>query len=92
MRRIVIVGGAAAVGFLIVRAIVPKLRDRVMTRCEGMFEQMPEEFPPKKMMRGIDEISNKTARILELLEARKDEAVEPTLADGSSTKAVVHEA
>ena len=53
---------------------------------------MPEEFPPKKMMRAIDEISNKTARILELLEARKDEAVEPTLADASSTKAVVHEA
>jgi hypothetical protein len=92
MRRIVIVGAVAGVGFLIVRAIAPKLRDRVMARCEGMFEQMPDEFPPKKMMRGIDEITSKTARILELLEARKDEAVEPTLADASSTEAVVHEA
>jgi hypothetical protein len=92
MRRIVIVGAVAGVGFLIVRAIAPKLRDRVMARCEGMFEQMPDEFPPKKMMRGIEEITSKTARILELLEARKDEAVEPTLADASSTEAVVHEA
>lgn len=92
MRRIVIVGGVAGVGFLMVRVIAPKLRGRVMARCEGVFEQMPDEFPPKRMMRGIDEISNKTARILELLEARKDEAVEPILADGSSTKAVVHEA
>ena len=92
MRRIVIVGAVAGVGFLIVRAIGPKLRDRAVARCEGMFEQMPDEFPPKKMMRGIDEISNKTARILELLEARTDEGDEPTFADASSTKAVVHEA
>ena len=86
MRRIVIVGAVAGVGFLIVRVIAPKLRGRVMARCEGMFEQMPDEFPPKKMMRGIDEIGNKTARILELLEARKDGADEPPLADASSTK------
>ena len=92
MRRILIVGVVAGVGFLIVRAIGPKLRNRLMARCEGMFEQMPDEFPPKKMMRGLDEISTKTARILELLEARKDEADAPTLADASSTKAVVHEA
>ena len=88
MRRIVIVGVVAGVGFLVVRAIAPKLRDRLMARCEGMFEQMPDEFPPKKVMRGIDEISTKTARILELLEARTDEADEPTLADACSTKAV----
>jgi hypothetical protein len=92
MRRIVIVGVLAGVGFLIVRAIAPKLRDRVMARCEGMFEEMPDDFPPKRMMRTIEEIRVKTARILELLEARKDEAVEPTLADASSTKAVVQDA
>ena len=92
MRRIVIVGAVAGVGFLIVRAIGPKLRDGLVARCEGMFEQMPDEFPPKKMMRGIDEISSKTARILELLEVRKGEADEPTLAGALSTKAVVREA
>jgi hypothetical protein len=92
MRRIVIVGVVAGVGFLIVRAIAPKLRDRLMARCEGMFEEMPDDFPPKRMMRTIEEIRVKTARILELLEARKDEADEPTLADASSTEAVVQDA
>ena len=88
MRRIAIVGAVAGVGFLIVRVIAPKLRGRVMARCEGMFEQMPDEFPPKKMMRGIEEISNTTARILELLEARKEEEHKPENAQVSSTKAV----
>ncbi len=85
MRRIVSVAAVVGVGFLVVRAVAPKLRGRLMARCEGMFEQMPDEFPPKKMMRGIDEISNKTTRILELLEARKDDTDEPTLADVPST-------
>ena len=56
MRRILIVGALAGVGFLIVRAIAPKLRDRLMARCEAMFEQMPDDFPPKRMMRGIEEV------------------------------------
>ena len=80
MRRILIVGALAGVGFLIVRAIAPKLRDRLMARCEAMFEQMPDDFPPKRMMRGIEETRVNTARIAELLEARNDETVEPQVA------------
>ena len=77
MRRILIVGALAGVGFLIVRAIAPKLCDRLMARCEAMFEQMPNDFPPKRMMRGIEETRVNTARIAELLEARNDETDEP---------------
>ena len=80
MRRILIVGALAGVGFLIVRAIAPKLRDRLMARCEAMFEQMPDDFPPKRMMRGIEETRVNTARIAELLEARNDETDDPKLA------------
>ncbi len=80
MRRILIVGALAGVGFLIVRAIAPKLRDRLMARCEAMFEQMPDDFPPKRMMRGIEEVRVNTARIAELLEARNDETDEPQVA------------
>lgn len=80
MRRILIVGALAGVGFLIVRAIAPKLRDRLMARCEAMFEQMPDDFPPKRMMRGIEEMRVNTARIAELLEARNDETDEPQVA------------
>ena len=80
MRRILIVGALAGVGFLIVRAVAPKLHVRLMARCEAMFEQMPENFPPKRMMRGIEEIRVNTARIAELLEARNDETDEPRVA------------
>ena len=80
MRRILIVGTLAGVGFLIVRAVAPKLPDRLMARCEAMFEQMPDDFPPKRMMRGIEEMRVNTARIAELLEARNDETDEPQVA------------
>ena len=80
MRRILIASALAGVGFLIVRAMAPKLRDRLMARCEAMFEQMPDDFPPKRMMRGIEETRVNTARIAELLEARNDETDEPQVA------------
>ena len=90
MRRIAIVGAFVGLGILVVRARVPKLHERLMARCEGMFERMPDTFPPKRMMRGIEEIRVNTARILELLEARKDEASEPEAPDTSSAEAVHH--
>ena len=72
-----------------VRARVPKLHERLVARCESMFERMPDTFPPKKMMRGIEEIRVKTGRILELLETSTDVPAEPALSDGS-TEAVHH--
>ena len=80
MRRILIVGALAGVGFLIVRAAAPKLHVRLMARCDAMFEQMPDNFPPKRMMRGIEEMRVNTARIAELLEARNDETGQPQVA------------
>ena len=89
MRRIVIVGAFVGVGVLMVRARVPELHERLMARCESMFERMPDTFPPKKMMRGIEEIRVKTGRILELLETSTEDTAEPALSDGS-TEAVHH--
>jgi hypothetical protein len=43
----------------------------MLEACKGMFEQMPDDFPPKRMMGGIEEIRANTARTLELLEQRK---------------------
>ena len=82
MRRIAIIGALAGVGILILRSRMPKLQERMMAHCEGMFERMPDTFPPKKIMRGIDEIRATTARIEQLLEVRADEAVEPKVAEG----------
>ena len=70
MRRILI--GAAAIGGVVVagRALAPKLHARMLAACEGMFEQMPEDFPPKRMLGGIEEVRANTTRILELLDER----------------------
>jgi hypothetical protein len=70
MRRIAI--SAAVIGGVVLaaRALAPKLHARMLAACKGMFEQMPEDFPPKRMMGGIEEIRANTTRILELLEER----------------------
>jgi hypothetical protein len=76
MRRIAI--SAALIGGVVVaaRVLAPKLHARMMAACEEMFEQMPEDFPPKRMMGAIEEIRENTARTLALLEtqAAKTEA------------------
>ena len=82
MRRIAIIGALAGVGILILRSRMPKLQERMMAHCEGMFERMPDTFPPKKIMRGIEEIRATTARIEQLLEVRADEAIESKVAEG----------
>ena len=73
MRRMARAAAFTGAGVLVVRAIVPKLKlhERAMAACEGMFKQMPEDFPPKRMMRGIEEIRANSARTLELLEERE---------------------
>ena len=72
MRRIATAAVLTGVGVLILRAVVPKLKlhERAMAGCERMFQRMPEDFPPKRMMRGIEEIRASTARTLEILEER----------------------
>ena len=89
MRRIAMVGALVGVGILIVRAFVPTLPERLMARCEGMFERMPDTFPPKRMMSGIEEIRGSAARILELLETRPGKAAASEISD-ASTGAVHH--
>ena len=90
MRRILIVGAFVAAGVVVARARLPKLHERLMARCEAMFERMPDTFPPKRMMRGIEEIRVNTARTVELLETGTDEAA--TRNAGSSTESVDHAA
>ena len=77
MRRIVIGAGLIGVGVLILRRLGPKLGERWRAGFGRMFEQMPDDFPPKRMMQSIEQIREKTVRILELLEERKRAAGEP---------------
>lgn len=68
MRRIAIFAALAGIGALVVRAAAPRLHARAMAACERMFEEMPESFPPKRLMRGIEVIEANSVRTLELLE------------------------
>lgn len=73
MRRIAI--GAAVIGGVLVaaRALAPKMHAQMLAACNAMFEQMPEDFPPKRIMSGVEEIRANTTRLLALL----DEEHEP---------------
>ena len=77
MRRIAI--GAAVVGGVVVaaRALAPKLHARMLAGCQEMFERLPEDLPPKRMLGGIDEIRANTVRILALLDERAQTQPEP---------------
>ncbi len=94
MRRIATAAALTGVGVLVARAVVPKLKlhERGMAGCERMFQQMPEDFPPKRMMRGIEEIRANTARTLELVEERKPASEAEQPGEVSSTEAVGHAA
>ncbi len=71
MRRVLIGAALTATGVLVACKLGPKLRERCEAECGRMFERMPDDFPPKRIMRGIEEIREQTARILQLLEERE---------------------
>ncbi len=53
----------AGVGVMLLRFVGPKLSERM----ERMFEEAPEDFPPKWMYLNITAIRENTERILEAL-------------------------
>ena len=79
MRRRAIGVTLTGIGVLVARALAPRLHARLMAGCERMFEQMPDKFPPKRMLRGIEEIRANSARTLALLEAREQASEAETL-------------
>ena len=91
MRRIAILGAVVGVAALVVRARGAQLRGRMMAHCEAMFEHMPDTFPPKQMMCGIEEIRDKSDQILALLQAEENAAASRG-PDADSDEAVHHAA
>jgi hypothetical protein len=89
MRRIAIIGAVVGTGALVVRMRGHKLHERLMAHCEAMFERMPDTFPPKKMLRGIEDIQATTARIQELLDA---EYLKAAQAQPHAAREAVHHA
>lgn len=62
--------GAAALVFIAAarRRFGPALSRRVVAMCQAMFDRMPEGFPPKRMMRSLEEIQDQNQRILSYLD------------------------
>ncbi len=68
MKKIIIGVAVFVAALAALRRFGPALGERAMSKCEEMFGRMPEEFPPKRMMRSLEEIREQNTRILHHLE------------------------
>ena len=76
MRRLPIFAVLAVGMFLAMRKIAeragPAMGERASEMCDRLLANMPESFPPNRMMADLDALKEQTARILEVLEERED--------------------
>jgi hypothetical protein len=87
MRRLAFGATFVGVAVLGARLIMPRLHARMLAACTHMFEHVPEDFPPKRMLAGIDEIRLNTARALVLLQALEQAGSGRVRADSSTGRA-----
>ena len=75
MRRFLIFAMLAAGMLLALRKMVeragPAMRERCSGMCDRMLANMPESFPPNRMMADLEALNEKTARIVEILAERE---------------------
>ena len=71
MKKVMIGAAVFVLALAALRRFGPALGKRAMRKCEEMFDRMPEDFPPKRMMRSIEEIREQNARILGHLEEER---------------------
>lgn len=67
MKKLIRIAVASVVVLALLRLFGPALRDRAMAKCQEMFDRMPEEFPPKRVMRGIEDVRDQNSQILRRL-------------------------
>ncbi len=76
MRRLIIFTVLAAGMFLAMRKLAeragPVVRERCSEVCERMLANMPESFPPNRVMADLEFLKEQTARILEALQERQE--------------------
>ncbi len=81
MRRLIIFIMFAAGMFLAIRRMAERggLGEHCSGMCDRMLANMPESFPPNRMMADLETLKEQTARILETLE-------EPVEVDGPQSQ------
>ena len=76
MRRLLIFAVLAAGMLLAIRKIAeragPAMREQCSEMCDRMLANMPESFPPNRMMTDLETLKEQTARILEVLEENEE--------------------
>jgi hypothetical protein len=78
MKRIAVLAVFAAAAMLAVRKVAqldghgPAVRARGSEMCDRMLAQMPQSFPPNRMMADLDDLKEQTARILDVLERQAE--------------------
>ncbi len=76
MRRLIVFAMVAAGMLLAMRKMAeragPVMRKRCSEMCDRMSANRTESFPPNRMMADLDALKEQTARILEVLEERKE--------------------
>lgn len=75
MRKVLVAAALAAGVLTLVRGFGPRLGERAMRKCEEMLDRMPDDFPPKRMMRGIDDIREQNDEILRHLREQREASV-----------------
>ncbi len=77
MKRLIILTVLVAGMFLAMRKLAkkagPGMRERCSEMCDRMLANMPDSFPPNRMMSDLDSIKEQTARILNMLEAQTED-------------------
>ena len=72
MKRLIVLTVLAAGMFLAIRKLAkkagPGMREQCSEMCDRMLANMPESFPPNRMMADLETLKEQTARILGKLE------------------------
>ena len=68
MKKVLIGAAVFAAALAALRRFGPALEERAMRKCEQMFDRMPADFPPKRRVRGIEQIQEQNTHILGRLE------------------------
>lgn len=79
MRRLIILAVVAVGIRLAIRKMTetagPAMREHCSEMCDRMLANMPESFPPNRMMADLQSLKDKTDRILEMLEGSQPETL-----------------
>ncbi len=79
MRRLIVFLVVAVGVFVAVRKMTesagPAMREHCSEMCDRLLANMPESFPPTRMMADLQTLKDKTDRILEMLEGSQPETL-----------------